>query len=207
MTPAPNPPVEELLRWLAGELSADDMAKVDMLVASGDPSVTRTLSWLEWLARDARRAESDAPPPDLHTRLVDLFAQRRVLSGSSDVGQACYGELVFDGRRDQRLVATRGTSAPGSYRLAYASPFGDVVLDVRPEDRESLMIHGQLLTECDLTDLLVVTASGRTEPSVCVAGDGLGRFKLGRFSELPEVIVIKNRELHVIVTIGSVEGR
>jgi hypothetical protein len=206
MNPTPTPPIEELLRWLVGELSGDDMAKIDMLVASGDASVTRTLSWLEWLVREARRTANDAPPPDLHARLVGLFALPPVVSGPGHRGQACHGELVFDGRRDHQLVGTRGAVTPGSFQLAYTSPFGDVVLDVRPEDRESVVIHGQLLTEYDLTDPLVVTASGRTEPSVSVSGDGFGRFRLGRFKELPSLIVIKNRELRVSVAIGPDEG-
>jgi hypothetical protein len=206
MKPIPTPPIEELLRWLLGELSGDDMAKIDMLVASGDPSVTRTLSWLEWLVREARRTANDPPPPDLHDRLVGLFARPPVHSEPVDAKQTCHGELVFDGRRDHQLVGTRGAATPGSFQLAYTSPFGDVVLDVRPEDRDGVVIHGQLLTEYDLTDPLVVTASGRSEPLVSVSGDGLGRFKLGRCSELPSLIVIKNREFCVSVAIGPDTG-
>jgi hypothetical protein len=206
MNPTPKPTVEELLHWLLGELSADEMAKIDMLVASGDAAVTRTLGWLEWLVREARRTANDAPPPDLHARLVDLFPRPPERSGFADLGPACEGELVFDGRRDHQLVGTRGAVTPGSFQLAYTSHVGDVVLDLRPDGRGSVVINGQLLTDYDLTDPLVVTASVQNDSSVNVSGDGFGRFKLGGFREMPSLIVIKNRGLRVSVAIGPGEA-
>ena len=175
-TPSGPGPDSDLVAQLAYRLNPDDPTKAHEQLASS-PLLDGDGHWLRTLMAATNQLRGPEVPPDLHTRLVDLFA-------NDDMNQRWAGPMeetvsILDTRDELELVGLRGPTKSQAWTVVLSAPSGELLIDGISQDGVTTL-EGQLLER----DPVVVPASYRVRiggKPQAIEVDSLGRFSMGEF--------------------------
>ncbi|MBV7336740.1 hypothetical protein KFU94_52620 [Chloroflexi bacterium TSY] len=158
MTDNVRPTFEELLDWIDGRLSPQEIAKVETKVASllsgNEEAIQAEVLWLQAFVRLRGELNHEVPPTRVRSNLRNQFAQyaqHRSISQSTrnaqpSVLRQLIASLTFDSGATVASAGARTAQTADTRLLTFRAEVADIVINVhRPHDQQKVGINGQLL--------------------------------------------------------------
>lgn len=178
---------ERLLDWLEGRLSSTESQAITDRVAAADETIQADVAWLRAFLHLGDTIVWEAPPPTVHTALVQHFVEQHKANQSAEPSVSLWQRLVavltFDNYLQPGLAGARGVEQPRTRQLIYNSAIADIALNLSQGADNTLTILGQILpTGAIAPETCAVQVLQGTRAMGIVLADDLGEFS---FTGLP----------------------
>ncbi|ANH39855.1 hypothetical protein I601_3449 [Nocardioides dokdonensis FR1436] len=207
--PSPRPALRLAADWVEGRLAPEDADRAAERAVS-DPVFRAEVQFVRMVVAAGRDLPLVDPPPVLRQRLRQSFQQwHRAPSCRPTRVLEVVASLVFDSRRHQLGLATRGAAAGmdgDAVHLMWHCELADLMVEARATDEAGLVdLRGQVLLSHDSgSPVFTAEVTGPDHAAVSVDADDLGRFSVlapRSASELRvsngEMAIVAEIELHI----------
>ncbi len=171
-----TPDFDSVLDWLEGRLPVGQAEQVEKAVATGSPSLQRTVAWLRaWLAVSQQVNFSTSPA--LRARLEHLFDARMQQRRELSILRRYIATLTADsGLRPGLVPGIRGATGTASRQLLYSTEVAELVINLNAKGGKA-NLEGQVFskTNAQTSGLIIQLLRDSVESAITATGD-TGRF-------------------------------
>lgn len=144
MSATGRPSFTELLDWVEGRV---DEARADELatyVSTADAATRETVEWIRGFIEGARSMPLEQPPPELSARLRSVFVGLHDPRQTEDWSDA---SLLYDTRDQQAAAGMRSVGETDGVHLAFDSQLGRFVVEAVPAGPGEVDVLGLVVVD------------------------------------------------------------
>lgn len=188
--------------WVDGKLDpaiANQVAQA----AADNPDWAGDAAWVRGLCRAGTNHPLPEPPLVLRQRLRQGFHRwARDHAAPGDRILTVRASLIFDSRRDQLELQTRGQESEPPIHLVFRSELADLVLEARWAGAHRLRLAGQvLLGHATSSPVFEAVIDGPDDQVRAVNGDRFGRFST-EVSDSVDRLSVTNGEVTIVAALS-----